>query len=98
MQHQVSTIHPRQAPALPRPHLERYGTQSFHTADVSLFVAWVEAHGWIQAPPKSTTEFGRFWLGCRLLVLYRSGTILAQGLQVDQTLAALAELTGGDDD
>lgn len=89
----ISSIHPRQAPAAPTtPRLVRYGTQSFHTADVPVFVAWLEAHGWIPAPPRSTTEYGRFWLGPRLLVCYASGTVLAQGLQVDQTLAALAEL------
>jgi hypothetical protein len=96
VQQHISTIRPRQASALPRPRFERYGTASFHTADVLLLAAWLEQAGWQEAELKNpATEYARFWLGVQLLVLFQNGTVLAQGLEIPKTLVLLAELVGG---
>jgi hypothetical protein len=85
-----------QAPILAPPQLQRAGVSSYHADDPVLLTSWLEARGWQRTDGRSPSELARLWCGPRLVVLYHNGTALVQGLQPEQTHAALAELAGGE--
>lgn len=74
------------------PRLQRAGVASYHADDPALLAAWLEAHGWQRADPRSQYEYTRLWCGAQLVVLYASGTCLIQGLLPERTHALLSGL------
>jgi hypothetical protein len=82
--------------ARPAPRLVRITPRSFlcERRRLDQLATWLAGRSWREYPPKGQHEFARFWRADALVILYRSGSVVAAGPNASQALAELASLCG----
>jgi hypothetical protein len=87
------------APAVqaePPPRLQRVTPRSFVCSrhELDRLAAWLAGRAWREYRGKGAHEFVRLWRADALIILYRSGSIVAGGPNASAALAELNALIG----